>query len=318
MFIILIVFIVVISYLSLKLNAVNKRRLASEMLLHTIEHSKDFYYYAKTKPELQYVYLSRGMEQYFGNGAQLAHIKSPFEAYKDIVHPDDLRIINAKIDGTANFEEPLLIRLKTVEGEYRWFEEFATPVYKNNEYVAVHGIYRDIHEKMMLQQTIIHKVMHDQLTNVKNRTYFEDQLNVYNEHYDVACAITICDLDNLKSINDTYGHKKGDEYIRKSAQLLEEAVGLDGEVCRIGGDEFAIICANTTEAKMIQLVERIHHTIKAFNNSAIDMTIEMSMGSHYSPTSIGQADTLFLHADNAMYKQKEHHKASKNNECKLR
>ena len=314
MVIFLIVLVVIIIYLSLKLNAVNKRRQASEMLLHTIEHTKDFYYYAKTKPNLQYVYLSRGIEQYFGNGTQFQHIKSPYEAYKAIIHPDDLHIIDAKIDGTANFEEPLLVRLKTAEGEYRWFEEFATPVYKNDEYVAVHGIYRDIHEKMMLQQTIIYKAMHDQLTDVKNRTYFEDRLNTYNEKCDVSCAITICDLDNLKSINDTYGHKKGDEYIQKSAQLLEKAVSLEGEVCRIGGDEFAIICTNTTEVKMNQLVERIQHTIKAFNNNALDMKIEMSIGSHYSPTSIGQIDTLFLNADNAMYKQKECHKAYKSNE----
>ena len=81
----------------------------------------------------------------------------------------------------------------------------------------------------MLQQTIIYKAMYDQLTDVKNRTYFEDRLSIFNELNDVSCAITICDLDNLKSINDTYGHKKGDEYIRESAQLLEEAVGLDGE-----------------------------------------------------------------------------------------
>ena len=312
MVIILIVLVVVILFLSLKLNAVNKRRQASEMLLHTIEHTKDFYYYAKTQPNLQYVYLSPGMEQYFGKGARLEHIKSPYETYAGIIHPDDFHIVDEKVKGTANFEEPLLIRLKTAEGEYRWFEEFATPIYKNGEYVAVHGIYRDIHEKMMLQQTIVYKATHDQLTDVKNRTYFEDQLSIYNEQCDVACAITICDLDNLKSINDTFGHKKGDEYIRKSAQLLEEAVGLDGKVCRIGGDEFAIICTGTTESKMHQLIERIEGILKTFNSNTSDMTIEMSIGSHYSPTSIGQIDSLFLKADNAMYKQKALHKTLSN------
>lgn len=112
MFIILIVLIVVIFYLSYKLNAVNKHRRASKMVLNTIEHTKDFYYYCKTKPTLQYVYLSKGIEQYFGEGAQFEHIKSPYNAFKALIHPDDLHIAEGKIDGTANFDEPLIVRLK--------------------------------------------------------------------------------------------------------------------------------------------------------------------------------------------------------------
>lgn len=279
----------------------------AESLLKTIEHTNDFFFYCKLYPNEQYKYLSPGFHTFFGEECVKEHLRNPVKTYLSCIHPDDVAIVMKKIDGTANYNKPFLFRIRTQQGTYRWFEEYATPIFDNGRLVALHGIYRDVDERVTLQKQLEYKAMHDQLTNVKNRTFFEEQLVKLNGQQGHSCGIIICDLDNLKKLNDHEGHKVGDDYIQSSARLLENTISANGHVCRIGGDEFAIVFEQLTREQLQQHVQRIEHALQHHNAHA-SLPIYMSIGYSFTSNSFGAIDDVFKEADAAMYIQKQQRK----------
>lgn len=277
--------------------------IVTQQLLQTTEQTTDFLFYCELSPKQQYKYLSKGFYTFFGEECAKRHIEAPIETYLQCIHPDDLPIVMCKLDGTADYSKPFLIRIRTQQGTYRWFEEYATPTFHKGQVVALKGIYRDVHERILLQKRLEHKVMHDPLTSAKNRTFFEEQLSELNGEPQQSCGIIICDLDDLKTINDTKGHKSGDQYIQQSAHLLLKVIGTHGHVCRIGGDEFAIVCKNLTREQLQQYIQQIESAIM-IHNEQTSQHISMSMGYSYTTCSYGIVEDVFKQADEAMYVQK--------------
>ena len=188
-------------------------------MIQVVENAKDILYYCDTKPKLKYGYLSPVVDNMLGPNSLKEHLKYPDKLY-EIVHPDDYEILLKKVTGDLDYSKPIILRLKNTIGEYIWFEEYATPIYENGEVIAVQGIYRNINDKVELQKKLEYKISHDALTNIYNREYFESKFEYYDTENDVAIAIVICDLDELKYINDHFGHKMGDTLIKETANLL--------------------------------------------------------------------------------------------------
>lgn len=142
----------------------------------------------------------------------------------------------------------------------------------------------------------------DHLTDVPNRTIFEMALQeaVNNMDYQVFC-LALFDLDNLKTINDSYGHDKGDDILQRIALIAKETFQTPHCVSRIGGDEFGVIIY--TSLKEAQLIlERFQNEI--FNRvdlQCIKTTVSVGM------TKCETGDTkssIFKRADEALYKSK--------------
>lgn len=81
-------------------------------------------------------------------------------------------------------------------------------MFEKGELIAIHGIIRNIDEKVKLQQDLEYRITHDALTNIYNREFFEQSMEKYNNHVNTSVAIILCDLDELKYLNDNHGHKK--------------------------------------------------------------------------------------------------------------
>ena len=278
-----------------------------QMMMQVVENSKDIFYHCDMKPRRQYRYLSSAINQLLGENKWSQYMQDATKYY-DIVHPDDLDQVIQKDTGQWDYNEPLLIRLQDDQGRYIWFEEHATPVYKDGELVAMQGVYRNVENKIIAQQELEYKVVHDYLTGAKNRAYFDSQMAHYNNKENTAIGIIICDLDYLKRINDTDGHKIGDAYIKQSASLIQEAIDAKGIVSRIGGDEFAIILPHTTNEQLEVIMNQIQYKMEQFNNITERFSIEMSIGGVFSPHSLGQMEKLFDEADQKMYKEKQQKK----------
>ena len=290
---------------------VRKQLKTLQMMMQVVEHSKDIFYYYDIKPKRQYRYLSPSINQQLGENKWVEYMQDATKYY-NIVHPDDVDQLIQKDTGLWDYNEPLLLRLQNDQGTYIWFEEQATPVYKDGELVAMQGVYRNVENKMIAQKELEYKVVHDHLTGVKNRAYFDSQMAHYDNKENTAIGIIICDLDYLKRINDTDGHKIGDAYIKQSAGLIQEAVDAKGIVSRIGGDEFAIILPHTTNEQVEVVMHQILYKIEQFNNVTERLSIEMSMGAAFSHRSLGQMEELFDQADQKMYKEKKQKKKNKN------
>jgi diguanylate cyclase (GGDEF)-like protein/PAS domain S-box-containing protein len=275
--------------------------------IHVVENTKDFIYYYQLHPTRGYKYLSPSAEHFFGKGSIERAFIDPDVPFNE-VHPDDYEILIKKINGELDFSKAIVQRWIDKNGEYRWFEEYATPIHENGKLVALQGVLRNIDDKVKLQQELEYQLNHDSLTGIYNRTYLESCFLKYNRETDAAIAILLCDLDDLKKTNDSLGHKIGDMLIKAAAGLLNQFSSENVTVARIGGDEFVVFVTSTTEKEVNQLVAMIKSKIDDYNQKNESMPIKFSIGCAFSPTSIGLFPELFSQADRNMYQNKNKRK----------
>ncbi|WP_255247463.1 sensor domain-containing diguanylate cyclase [Paucisalibacillus globulus] len=272
-------------------------------LVETAENVRDILYYCETVPKLNYLYLSPTVNDIIGPNTLEEHTQNPEKIF-ELVHPEGSEILERKKVGQLNFSEPIMVRLRNKEGQYIWFEEYATPVYKDGEYVAVQGILRNIDEKVALQQELEYKSTHDTLTDLHNREYFQNKVKLYNETCDVPMAIIIADLDELKIVNDQYGHQMGDRLIQEVGKQLKKYTDEDTVIARIGGDEFAILMANARVTKVELFIQEIQEDMQGNREDKPFYPINISIGYAYSQSSTGIMEKLQSEADAKMYSNK--------------
>ncbi|MGG3478505.1 GGDEF domain-containing protein [Peribacillus frigoritolerans] len=162
-----------------------------------------------------------------------------------------------------------------------WFEEYATPIYEKDELVAVQGIIRNIDERVKFIQDIEYQMSHDPLTNIHNRQFFDNIAAKSNLDFDTPVAMFLCDLDELKYLNDTHGHKKGDELIKAAANLLKRIFSDIAVLARVGGDEFAILLIDKSKQEGESLCELLKEEILLQNSIKKGPHISMSFGHAY-------------------------------------
>lgn len=300
--------ITIIFIIGLQLNKFRKRLQRRMDYLKTIEHlvenSKDIIYYCEVKPAMKYRYISPAIETLLSPTLIEDSMKNPRRAF-EIIHPDDYHILVKKEAGELDFNKPIIQRWRNDDGEYICFEEYATPIYKDGEMVALQGIIRNITDKVILQQQLEYRATHDSLTELNNREYFETQVDLFDKTEDVPIAIVICDVDELKYVNDTYGHKVGDQLIKETAKILKEFASDQVVIARIGGDEFAILLVQSNLQQVESLLDELQAKIAVFNNNrGAFFEIKLSKGYAFSRSSIGKMEELFMKADNEMYKDK--------------
>lgn len=133
----------------------------------------------------------------------------------------------------------------------------------------------------------------DHLTGIYNRRIL-DSVRRYS-------VVVMCDIDNFKNINDTYGHDKGDEILKQVAKTLSKNIRFDDVVCRYGGDEFLIIFTGCDE-KVV--VNRIIEIKKELLRVIPDLKISLSSGISSYKAGSTLKDTI-TEADIALYKSKE-------------
>nr|WP_106785054.1 sensor domain-containing diguanylate cyclase [Lysinibacillus timonensis] len=272
-------------------------------IVETVENIRDILYYCEIVPKLNYLYLSPTVNDLLGPNTLEEHIHNPEKIF-EIVHPDDIDILEKKKLGELNFNDPIQVRLRDHLGKYIWFEEYATPVYKKGKYVGVQGIFRNIDEKVALQQQLEYKSTHDALTDLYNRDYFQSKVNDFNQ-CEISIGVIIADLDELKWMNDEYGHLMGDQLICKATECFKMYIDKETIVARIGGDEFAILFPNASISQVEQYIQNVQDEIQRANNEALELPLQISIGYAYSYSSYGVMEQLLNEADANMYKMKK-------------
>lgn len=274
--------------------------------VHIIENTRDFLYYFQIYPKREFKYLSPSAEHFFGTGSIERAMKNPDIPFIEI-HPEDYHILDKKIKGELNFDESIVQRWLDKNGEYRYFEEYATPIYKNGKLVAIQGVLRNIDDKIQLENELQYQISHDSLTGIYNREYFENKFELFDHTANVPIAIFICDLDELKYINDHFGHKEGDFIIIETARLLNRFSSDLVTVARLGGDEFALILEQSTEDNAKELADQIIKEFEKYNKTS-RREIKLSIGFSFEDQSLGNMIALFSKADKNMYHAKKRNK----------
>ena len=151
----------------------------------------------------------------------------------------------------------------------------------------------------------------DALTSIHNYRFFKEILdNEIKRHkrYERNLSFLLIDIDDFKSINDTYGHLTGDIVLKKIARLLSKTVRSCDFLARYGGEEFAVILPETSEKEALMLGKRIvsiieNHKFKSVEGEPI-IKISVTVGLTSFPRNASNLKQLIDRADQALYKGK--------------
>lgn len=148
----------------------------------------------------------------------------------------------------------------------------------------------------------------DSLTEAYNRRFIETlfpRLVARSDRNQSPLAVMVVDVDDLKSINDNYGHQVGDLAIKRVAHVLFDKVRKSDFVIRWGGDEFVIVAPETGREAANQFADRIRHELSLANQLANnDVIANVSIGIGIYPEDAATFNALFDFADRHMYGDK--------------
>lgn len=163
-------------------------------------------------------------------------------------------------------------------------------------------------ENARLYEEVQRLALTDSLTGIFNRTFFEAELLRLEKGRDFPVSIIVADLDNLKDINDKYGHTSGDALLKTTVHVLRDVFRADEIIARIGGDEFAVLLPGIDEAKVSQIIMRIDEKIKSHNENYSGLPLQLSVGAATS-TNNNRLTATFSIADQRMYAKKSWRKS---------
>mgnify|MGYP003876134427 FL=1 len=150
----------------------------------------------------------------------------------------------------------------------------------------------------------------DPLTGLPNRRYAFDRLQQEWQEavrHDIPLACLVLDVDHFKRINDNHGHDVGDLVLKQAAELLRQAVRRSDVACRIGGEEFLVICPRTTLQGGQVLAERIRQLAeqRAWGSEKLPLRVTVSVGVAARTANGRSPEELFRQADQALYAAKQ-------------
>lgn len=239
--------------------------------------------------------INKSWERVLGYSSEQI-LKTNFLSY---IHPEDLEKTKDSLSTLKEGEEVINFtnRYRSFDGNYKYIEWRSAP-YKDLIYAAA----RDVTENIEKQKEVEYLSFHDNLTGLYNRRYMEDSLKRLDTERNLPLTIMIMDVNGLKMTNDAFGHKMGDDLLKISAQIIQDATRSDDILCRTGGDEFMLILPQTDEEAALRIKERIKEKTKKTTLGSI--VVSLAIG--YETKTDGGQDIgdIQRQADSKMYKDK--------------
>lgn len=152
--------------------------------------------------------------------------------------------------------------------------------------------------------------LRDGLTSLYNYRHFQEMLSytiAHSDRYEEKSSLLLIDIDDLKHVNDTYGHQAGDSVLSFVGKVLVESLRKIDISARYGGDEFAVILPNTNRRGSIIVAQKIKNSIKQmpFRFKGKQCEITLSIGISTYPENAPDSETLIERADRALYESKD-------------
>ena len=282
--------------------AEEKLRESEERFRQLAENIREvFYIYEQDLHELGYI--SPAYMEIWGRPCQ-----SLYEEPKSLwnaVHPEDKDRVKGSLEKKSHEEVEEVYRIVRPDGSIRWIRDRSSPIYDDSGKTRrVVGIAADITDLKLGEERLKYLSLHDPLTGLYNRIYFEEEMSrIEKARYDTV-GIVSCDVDGLKLVNDTLGHDQGDHLLVTASRVIRDSFREGDLVARIGGDEFSVVLPNTTEAAVENACQRIQEAITSYNATNPELPLSISVGFAVSNGVYRNAKDLFKKADNSMYRKK--------------
>ncbi|MBK1701088.1 diguanylate cyclase domain-containing protein [Thiococcus pfennigii] len=168
---------------------------------------------------------------------------------------------------------------------------------------AFNRMIQGLRDKRVAEARVRYLSLHDALTGLRNRAFFNDELERLAAAGQGPISLLVADVDGLKQVNDTAGHLTGDLLIQKAARVLERGARAEDVVVRLGGDEFVIILYRTDNVAAGTVLARVREALIDSNRRDAGLPLSLSVG--IATASDGSLlEEAFARADAAMYREK--------------
>jgi len=235
------------------------------------------------------------------------------ETAKRLTHPDDwqtsMALVTRHLQGEIAFYE-CDIRMQHKAGHWVWIVDRGRLISRTaaGEPAMMRGTHIDITDKKQAEAAIWRQANYDSLTQLPNRHYFHHQIKeaiVAAAGTQQHLTLLLLDLDRFKEVNDSLGHRRGDELLMEVGQRIRQCVSVPATVARLGGDEFAIIVPEGLHIDLQGLCNQLMQEIsKAYILGGERVFVTVSIGLSQYPEDALHAEEMIQHADLAMYEAK--------------
>lgn len=199
--------------------------------------------------------------------------------------------------------KPYGFRIVTRQGKIRWIEETVASIWHDGRRVTLGNII-DVTDKKKFERKLEYISLHDQLTGLYNRAYFEEELKRLSASREYPITIIAADVNGLKLVNDTMGHDKGDELLTACARVLKKAFRRSDVLARVGGDEFVTLLPRTDEKTGRSILKRLRMSIEEHNRMHPELPLSVSFGVATAVTPGQSLKEIYKKADDLMYQEK--------------
>lgn len=196
-------------------------------------------------------------------------------------------------------------------GKRIWIEASSRYCYNAKREIEVIGVSRNIEERRKTEQRVLYLSYHDQLTGLYNRRFYEEELKRLDTGQNLPITLILADVNGLKLTNDAFGHLAGDQLLIRTSQILTKECRRNDIIARIGGDEFVLILPKTGRDEAKDIINRIK---KAMALESRDSSV-LSVSFGYAAKAAAEQDlgSVFIEAENAMYRHKLNESSSMRN-----
>lgn len=236
-----------------------------------------------------------------------------FKNFRDdinrFIKPKDLKFLKPDED-ISSYEERNILPIKIDESLIGNLVAVDLPVSEREKFYILGGQFKLGIERSALYSKVQELAITDGLTQLLTRRYFLEKLSEEInrcQKFGLSFAFLMIDLDNFKSFNDRYGHLVGDALLRQTAITVKENIRQIDFICRYGGEEFALVLAETNQEQASIAAERIRHAVESKIINVYDESLQITVSVGMSIFSDGKSDTKSLidKADKALYKAKQ-------------
>jgi diguanylate cyclase (GGDEF)-like protein/PAS domain S-box-containing protein len=254
----------------------------------------------------RFIYASDGMRDIYeiDPGLLQQDAKKVFER----IHPQDAERVRASIRLSAlqlsHWREEYRVQLP--QRGLRWIRGEATPEELPGGGTLWHGYVSDISDLKRVEEELRALSITDSLTGIHNRRYFHDRLKVEMLRVQRtlgALSVIMFDIDHFKRINDQHGHAVGDEVLKELCRRISLRLRRTDVFCRLGGEEFMVLCPNTDGAQAASLALELWQALRGVPMERVG-TVTASFGVA-SWRAEEDVDGLLLRADSAVYAAKQ-------------
>lgn len=240
------------------------------------------------------------------------------EEMANMIHEQDAGKFYSAMEKASEEEMDAAIELRIrVSGhsaaeEYRWYRlNYRSVMGMNGKIVHVIGRLMDIHEEKQKNYQLAERVKRDPLTGLLNKTATAEEIEGFLLEAPESChAMLLIDVDNFKSINDTFGHLFGDTVLIDVAEKINSVFRKEDIVGRVGGDEFMVLMKNVKNSGVLAKAELLCSRLQRnYPGKQQEVRIGCSVGIAFFDQHGSSYEELFKRADDAMYRAKEEGKS---------